>query len=211
MKYIIILFHFSLVITGSGLAQIQSVKIGAQTWTSTNLTVTHFRNGDEIKEAKTGDQWVRLGMNGEPAWCYFKFDVNNMDVYGILYNSYAVKDPRGLAPAGWHIPSEKEWETLIKFLGGRDLAGNKLKSSEGWMDDKNGSNSSGFKGLPGGQVDGEGGSFSYLKIAGWWWSTTPYENSSDYTEALSLWDSETVAKLSGMKNVMGLSVRCVKD
>lgn len=75
------------------------VKIGEQIWMTANLDVSHFRNGDSIKEAKSIEDWINAGQNFEPAWCYFNNDPKNSK-YGKLYNLYAVSDPRGIAPNG---------------------------------------------------------------------------------------------------------------
>ena len=110
----------------------KSVKIGTQTWTTENLNVSTFRNGDPISEAKTNEEWDEAGKNKQPAWCYYENDPKNGAKYGKLYNWYAVNDPRGLAPAGWHVPSDAEWTILSDFLGGGMTAGKKMKSLSGW-------------------------------------------------------------------------------
>ncbi len=108
------------------------VKIGKQVWMIKNLDVDTFRNGDAIPEAKTDEEWVRAGEESKPAWCYYENDPKNGKKYGKLYNWYAVVDPRGLAPKGWHIPSDAEWSSLINYLGGNEIAGKKMKSKHGW-------------------------------------------------------------------------------
>ena len=95
---------------------IKSVKIGTQTWTSENLNVSTFRNGDPIPEARTKQEWILAGNHEQPAWCYYNNDSENGKVYGKLYNWYAVIDTRGIAPKGWHIPSIKDWEIMFKTL-----------------------------------------------------------------------------------------------
>jgi uncharacterized protein (TIGR02145 family) len=108
----------------------KSVKIGNQTWMAENLNVSTFRNGDPIPEAKTNEAWEKAGKDGRPAWCYYENDPKNAAKYGKLYNWYAVNDSRGLAPIGWHIPTDTEWSTLDNQLG--DDAGKKMKSTSGW-------------------------------------------------------------------------------
>jgi uncharacterized protein (TIGR02145 family) len=108
----------------------KSVKIGTQIWMAENLNVLTFRNGDSIPEAKTNEEWVKAGNESKPAWCYYANDAKNGAKYGKLYNWYAVIDPRGLAPSGWHIPNDDEWTTLENFMG--DEAGKKMKSTNGW-------------------------------------------------------------------------------
>ena len=105
----------------------KEVKIGNQIWTSRNLDVSSFSNGDPIPEAKTEEEWRAASSNQTPAWCYLENNPANGKKYGKLYNWYAVHDPRGLAPKGWHIPNNEEWSILIEYLGGEKKAGKKLK------------------------------------------------------------------------------------
>jgi uncharacterized protein (TIGR02145 family) len=110
----------------------KSVTIGTQTWMTENLNVSTFRNGDLILEAKTKEEWKKAGENKQAVWCYYNFDSKNEAKYGKLYNYYAVNDPRGLAPEGWHIPKNSEWYLLTDYLGGENKAGLKLKKASGW-------------------------------------------------------------------------------
>ena len=216
----------------------QSVTIGTQTWTTKNLNVATFRNGDLIPEVKTNEEWEAAGENKQPAWCYYENNTANGIKYGKLYNWYAVNDYRGLAPAGWHVPTYEEWQVLSTFLGGDDVAGIKMKSSYGWSGygcakcngkstefkkicsackgwqvnssepiSGNGTNSSGFAGLPGGiRVYGN---FYDVGASGDWWS------SSDKSET-GAWQSALISNFSilarqGNDKTKGFSVRCVKD
>jgi uncharacterized protein (TIGR02145 family) len=187
----------------------QAIKIGTQTWATKNLNVATFRNGDPIPEAKTDEEWEAAGDNKQPAWCYYENNTANGTKYGKLYNWYAVNDARGLAPMGWHVPTDQEWTVLSTFLGGQDVAGKKMKSTSGWNDANNGTNSSGFSGLPGGDRDG-GGDFSGVGEYGNWWSASEYVvtnawNRELYADGLSYLGRATYYKY------IGFSVRCVKD
>jgi uncharacterized protein (TIGR02145 family) len=118
-----------------------------------NLDVDRFRNGDMIPQARTNEEWNSAGKKGKPAWCYYKNDTENGEIYGKLYNWYAVNDSRGLAPEGWHIPTDDEWTTLTNYLGGEDVAGGKMKSTgTAYWNSPNtdATNESGFSVLPGG-------------------------------------------------------------
>ena len=108
------------------------VTIGKQVWMVENLNVDKFRNGDPIPHAETNEEWEKASDNKQPAWCYYDNDPANDTKYGKLYNWYAVNDSRGLAPAGFHIPSDSEWTVLIDYLGGKEVAGVKMKSTSGW-------------------------------------------------------------------------------
>ena len=109
------------------------IKIGEQIWMNTNLNVSKFQNGDPIKEAKTKEEWVRANTDRKPAWCYYNNNSQNGLTYGKLYNWYAINDPRGLAPKGWHIPSKSDWDELIEYIEkkGEDVS-ESLKAKTGW-------------------------------------------------------------------------------
>ena len=107
----------------------KTVQIGTQVWMTKNLDVYTFRNGDQIPEAKSNEEWEKAGENKQPAWCYYNNDPANGAKYGKLYNWYAVNDPRGLAPEGWHVPSYDEWTALNKQLGDDVTI---MKSTSGW-------------------------------------------------------------------------------
>jgi uncharacterized protein (TIGR02145 family) len=84
----------------------EDVKIGTQTWTTKNLDVSNYRNGDVILLVQDAKQWENLKTG---AWCYYDNKLSNGEKYGKLYNWYAVNDARGLAPDGYHVPSDNEW------------------------------------------------------------------------------------------------------
>lgn len=75
-----------------------TIKIGKQIWMKENLSVSKFRNGDVIPEAKTNEEWVEAILQKKPAWCYYENQRGNELIYGKLYNVYAVIDSIGLAP-----------------------------------------------------------------------------------------------------------------
>ena len=193
----------------------QDVKIGTQTWTSKNLDVSTFRNGEVIPEAKSKEEWGKASENKQPAWCYYDNDCKNDKVYGKLYNWYAVNDSRGLAPKGYHIPSLEEWTVLTDFLGGEFKAGDKMKSKTGWQKNGkksgNGDNSSGFNGLPGGYCNGHDdfGIFSRIAEYGNWWSSSVYYSNYAYYRNLYNYDTKLYRNHGSKGN--GFSVRCIKD
>lgn len=197
--------------TGRSKDDVKTIKIGKQEWMQTNLDVSRFRNGDSIPEAKTNDEWVNAYANETPAWSYYTLDPDNEKTYGKLYNWYAVNDPRGLAPAGWHIPTDAEWVQLTAYLGGSGVAGTKLKSTSGWFREGNGTNESGFGALPGGARNFDG-HFFYIGEAGYWWSSTERSNSHAWPFFLnfingSVERSTTIFYSKGL----GMSVRLLKD
>ena len=185
-----------------------TIKIGNQEWTSENLNVSTFKNGDAIPEAKTEEAWETAGEEGKPAWCYYDNDATNGDKYGKLYNWYAATDPRGLAPSGWHIPSDAEWTKLTDYLSGTEAVGNKMKSKDGWEDNGNSSNESGFSGLPGG-IRTYNGTFKFIGKFGYWWSSTEFSTSKAWFHSL-FYASGNVIR-DGYSNISGFSVRCIRD
>lgn len=189
----------------------KEAKLGVQVWTAGNLNVCHFRNGDAIPEAKTPEEWANAGKNGTPAWCYYENDPVNGEKYGKLYNWYAISDPRGLAPEGWHIAANEDWRVLIKNLLGVDYAGTKLKSATEWKS-KKGTNTFGFSALPGGCREPEG-KFRDLGVIGQWWSNSvPVEvKPSNKIFSLVLSDRSVEIKYVQSEKGTGISVRCEKD
>ena len=160
---------FSLLLLLSFTIKAQDVRIGNQVWTSKNLDVSKFRNGEAIPLAKTKAEWELAGKKMQPAWCYYENKTANGTTYGKLYNWYAVNDARGLAPKGYHIPTDAEWTILTDNLG--EEAGTKMKSTSGWKNEGNGSNSIGFAGLPGGCRTNDG-RFCNIGNNGYWWSSS---------------------------------------
>ena len=184
-----------------------TVTIGNRIWMQKNLNVCKYRNGDDIPQVTDLNSWNGLTTG---AWCYYANDTANGLVYGKLYNWYAVNDPRGLAPVGWHIPSDDEWTILTTYLGGIDVAGGKMKATTLWNSPNTATNSSGFTALPGGSCYKTSG-FSNLGLKGNWWSSTV-----DNTNTNGVWSRyinynlSYVASYAYNKND-GFSVRCVKD
>ena len=186
-----------------------SVNICCQTWMSKNLDVSTYRNGDIIPKVTSNAAWIALTTG---AYCYYNNDSTTYAAtYGKIYNWYAVNDPRGLAPEGWHIPTNFEWTTAGSCLGGNSIAGGLLKeiSTTHWTPPNTGAtNQSGFTGRPGGYRWTDG-SFFGLGLFGFWWSST--EVNSTYASHRYL--TNTVDDLDGYDEmkIVGLSVRCVKD
>ena len=185
-----------------------AIRIGNQVWITRNLEVTKFQNGDSIPEARTDEQWKRMGEERKPAWCYYKNDTAMGRQFGKLYNWYAVNDPRGLVPSGWRLPSLADWEKLIKHLGGIDAAGLKLKSATGWHTNGNGDNSSGFNAMPGGFRSAEG-TFYYLRRNGYWWATTVSVTYDAW--GFRLFYDQAAANVGYSSKRDGYSVRCLMN
>lgn len=188
----------------------QTVTIGSQVWMSKNLSVSAFRNGDPIIEAKTDQEWIKAGEDKQPAWCYYQNNSANGTKYGKLYNWYAINDPRGLAPNGFHVSTGSDWKALTDFLGGEAVSGKKMKKSSGWSENGNGTNSSGFGGLPAGKRSPLG-DFENVGYFGFWWTPTEdYYNKEGAWCYILPYNTGFVNQKNVNKNA-GISVRCVKD
>ena len=191
--------------------QYNVVKIGTQVWTKENLNVSKYRNGDVIPQVTDPTQWINLTTG---AWCYYNNDPANETIYGKIYNWYAVNDPRGLAPEGWHVPSDAEWTTITTFLGGETVAGGKMKETgtTHWASpNTDATNSSGFKGTPGGFRDSDnnnGGFGSYSQGAGWW-SSSEYNATRSWDRSLN--NTSGYIFKSASSKTRGFPIRCIKD
>jgi uncharacterized protein (TIGR02145 family) len=196
---------------------------------TTNLNVSKFRNGDPIPEVKTKEEWNKALQSKQSAWCYYDNDPSNGAKYGKLYNWWAVNDPRGLAPEGWHIPSVNEFGVLQEL-------GSEIKSKSGWEDYEaditcskckgegwyfqstcskckgtqtvtvtysgNGNNSTGFGALPGGYCLGY---FSELGKSANFWTNESNPHYFHLNRDDVNYFSETYGETTGN------SVRCIKD
>jgi uncharacterized protein (TIGR02145 family) len=202
-----------------------TIVIGTQQWMRENLDVSFFRNGDPIPYISDP---VIFKDRTTPAWTWYDGNAANGEIYGKLYNWYAVNDSRGLCPTGWHVPTSAEWSTLSTTLDPNpdatlSLAGVYMKSARYispntpiWDqgDGPNtGTNLSGFTGLPGGMVD-ISGSFG-MGNHGYWWTSTSFYSvpdvpASEVTVAVYLGSISYLASSSFAK-ADGMSVRCIRD
>lgn len=191
-----------------------TVTIGNQVWMAENLRVTRYRNGDPVPKITDQAAWQNT-ISG--AWCNYMNADSNANAYGHLYNWAAINDARGIAPHGWHIPTDEEWFTLQYFLGDYMVAGGKMKESgtQFWFSPNTGAdNSSGFGGMPGGIRESPGAypnPFWGIRFFGFWWSATETSDNPLYASFRSLrHDSSYMGWTNTYKN-NGLSVRCIKD
>lgn len=200
------------------------VKIGNQYWTVENLKTTRYNDGALINNVTDGEKWINLTTG---AWCNYNNIKSNGEIYGKLYNWYAIGTNK-LAPKGWHVPTDEEWTILVKYLidNGYNYDGSKegnkigvsLSSEIYWDFDEEDAeyleeysgifNNSGFTGHPGGSRYGGNGYFEAAGGYGDWWSSTEYNEYRAYgwllTSGLTRFDEGDLKRC-------GLSVRCVKD
>jgi len=184
-----------------------SVLIDSQYWMEKNLEVTTYRNGDIIPNVTDPTAWAALTTG---AWCYYDNDPSSG--YGKLYNWYAVNDSRGLAPLGYHIPTDAEWTTLRTALGSENVAGGKMKTigTTRWITPNTGAtNESGFAGLPGGYRAGDDGVFNFVGNYGLWWSATEIYTTNAWYRML-YYNGGDLNRINNRKSD-GYSVRCLRD
>lgn len=202
-----------------------TIILNGKEWMQKNLDVCKYRNGDIIPEVQDFIEWSNLTTG---AWCYYENKTENGTIYGKLYNRYAITDPRGIAPKGWHIPSTDEWNNLYKYLGeSYQIVGPKMvesKKNQYWCGDY-GNNESGFTVLPGGQRDavpknyttqGENyiGGSCYLAC---FWSSNPAKSGAYLTDIGGSFVSINKSNYyytdftKYPNQNCGNSIRCVKD
>jgi uncharacterized protein (TIGR02145 family) len=178
----------------------RTVAIGEQCWFAENLRSDNYRSGAAIPGNLTDGQWTTTTAGAQAV---YENDPKRLSTYGRLYNWYAVKDARGLCPSGWHVPSDAEWTELTEALGGKAVAGEKMKTYS-W----GGSNSGGFSALPGGYRFFSNGYFYGLGGIGYWWSSSP---SSSYAWSRNLGSGGSNVSRNYNYVREGFSVRCVRD
>lgn len=188
------------------------VTICTQVWMDKNLDVTNYRNGDPIPYVTDQAVWTTLTTG---AWCYYNNDPSTNATYGKLYNWYALNDPRGLTPVGWHVASDAEWSTLATCLGGSAIAGGKMKvtGTTTWASPNNANNSSGFAALPGGiRINDANNFFVDLNYFSHFWTSTEVNNQPAFVITRFITNSsETLTQYIGFPKSYGLSVRCIRN
>jgi uncharacterized protein (TIGR02145 family) len=209
------------VINGNNVA-IPSVTINTQIWAIKNLDVSTYNDGTPIPEVTDPAEWANLTTG---AWCYYNNDSANNAIYGKLYNWYAVQGihdtdsstpNKKLAPIGWHIPNEREWTTLIDYLGDKLVAGGKMKEigSLHWKEPNEfATNFSGFNGFPAGTRFDKGNfSLNGFNQFACWWSSLEFDSLDSYYLLLHYKFATAYLNKDSVKiRKSGFSVRCIKD
>gem|GEM_PF-1149014 len=183
----------------------ESVTIGKQLWMKRNLNVDHYSNGDPIPQITDPDEWANTKSG---AWCYYNNDPEMGKIYGKLYNWYAVNDPRGLAPEGWHVPNFQEWVVLMLYFGDMSTQGGKMKEADTthWASPNTGAtNVSAFTALPGGGRSSYGVFYNNTFNGYWWVTRSGKENDSRWSLEFDRADINTLSS----DFADGYSVRCI--
>ncbi|MBN2281142.1 MAG: hypothetical protein JXQ65_11220 [Candidatus Marinimicrobia bacterium] len=198
----------------------KTVKIGDQWWMAENLRVTQYRDGTSIPYVTNSDGWNDQNDNETGAYCAYDDTPGNVDPYGYLYNWFAVngdidgdddKD-KEIAPAGWHVPTDDEWEALKDYLtinGHSGTEGTALKSTSGWILDRNGTDDYGFNGIPAGyRIDN--GPFYDEQWSAYFWTATEYDRIRAYCRRLR-YNNNEIGRFSTFGKEYGYSIRCIRD
>ncbi len=185
----------------------QTIKIGTQTWMMENLKATHYNDGTAIPKVENSSQWYSQAVG---AYCFYNNDSTNNNTYGKLYNWYAVATGK-LAPAGWHVPTLADYNTLVQYLGNGNDVGGKLKSTSPlWTTPNTGANNSTlFGALPAGYRSGSGSTAGYYNIGTateFWLSDS---NGPFFFQLVNNTAGIHQGYMSYENN--GYSIRCIKD
>lgn len=199
------------------------VTIGEQVWFAENLRTTVYRNGDLITSSLSDDSW---GSNDEGATtvygqgdsnCWHQSpdidacdEVQALSAYGRLYNCFAIADPRGLCPVGWHVPTDGEWTVLEEYISSAGFSSNEgvpLRSSSGWLNNYGSTDDFGFSALPGGARDSNG-DFIHAGSRGYWWSSS--SNGCDATNRYLSSTNPSILQYN-YSPWYASSVRCIQD
>jgi uncharacterized protein (TIGR02145 family) len=205
------------------------VKIGDQIWTIENLRVTKLNDSTPIRHCESQGDWYGVTTIAAMAYCYYNNDsAANAEEYGVLYNWYAVRTSK-LAPTGWHIPTNADWDILQNYLIANGYnwdgattgngTGKSLAAKTDWEtsdnmgavgNDLTKNNKSGFSALPGGyRSDHFNGGFGYMGYEGRWWSANSQDTRFAYYYYLA---NNNGAFIRGATYLgTGLSVRLVQD
>jgi len=196
------------------------VEIRDQCWFAENLRATTYNDGTDIPNVTDDNDWEELESD---AYCWFDNDESNAEIYGGLYNWYAVNTGK-LCPPGWKVPSDEDWKILEGVVDtkysiydsewdnyswrGYDV-GLRLRAASGWEDGGNGTDAYGFSALPGGYRTSNGGRFLSKVTSGYWWSSTEYDEEEGWRRYI-IYSRDTVRR-NTLSKVRGYSIRCIRD
>ena len=213
----------------------KTVVIGNQVWMAEKLRTTTYNDGTPISGGLSNKEWQNTTSGAYSIYPHadingINSDKEMLEAYGALYNWYAV-ETGNLCPAGWRVPSDKEWIELTNFLITRfqkitlDNVGNSLKSCrqvdsplEGECDTNDhprwksddihyGTDDFGFSALPGGYRSNTGNFRAFGD--GRWWTSTEYTNITGHARFMG--PAYGGVFHNNYYKQVGLSVRCIKD
>lgn len=175
-------------------------------WATSNLNEAKYRNGDSIPHVTDTLEWASLTTG---AWTYYNNDSSFGPLYGRLYNWYALADPRGICPQGWHVATTADWDSLVAQFGGPSIAASHLKATTGWeLPNVASDNASGFSALPSGNRK-DNGIYNGLGLSGPFWTSTEQDSLQALARFMNRSHNEVGKKAGDKRN--GLACRCVKN
>ncbi|MGE5457941.1 MAG: FISUMP domain-containing protein, partial [Methanococcaceae archaeon] len=194
-----------------------TIEIGAQIWMTENLRTTKYSDGSSIPNVTDDDTW---GAQTSGSFCWYNNDISNKNVYGGLYNHFAVTDLRHLCPTGWHIPSSEEWKNMSSYIEGSNwwsiippvTNGEKLRETGTvhWDAPNSGaSNTSGFTAVPGGFRTSDGYFVGKGMVGEYWFDFSYSDDPYDLSQIFSV--SQGLLQMPYAYNIDGHSVRCISD
>lgn len=189
------------------------VRIGKYLWMASNLITTKYNDGTPITLIPGNESWQNTTYTKEGAYVYYQMNEVNIPKYGMYYNWYAVNTGK-LCPKGWRMPSQEDYLELVDVLGGPAAAHLAMKSTSGWKDwdmqelpKYQGTNTSGFNGVPAGyRLDG--GEFKNQQEFAYFWTSTSTEYRA-YSIVLAAMNEEIITD-NDVHRAIGMAVRCVK-
>jgi len=206
-----------LFVNGSGVIDIDGNKyktiiIGGKEWMAENLRVTKFNNGDLIPYVinDAPDKWYFWNT---PGYGIYNNNLALDVVFGKFYNGFTIADSRNVCPIGWKVPSSDEWTSLIDLLGGQNLAGGKLKSSDAdkWRQPNVGAtNLSGFNAFAGGLCFYNGNYINSGDQASFWTSSLFFAGDFEMIGLLAT-DEKVIRSIPSENKKHGLNIRCIKN
>lgn len=186
-----------------------TIKIGQQEWLVENLKTTTYNDGTSIPHVPGNAEWASLSS---AAYSWVDDDLANKDLYGALYNWYAV-DSKKLCPGGWSIPSSDSWKPLVNTEGGKLVAGGRMKDvgTTLWRAPNSGAtNASGFSARPAGARDLTGAFVYQGQYAFWWCSDLELLSLPADADFFEVSAGDAVAQSYQSELPTGYSVRCVR-
>ncbi len=196
-----------------------TIKIGNQVWLQENLRTKKYRNGKSISKNITKAQWT---ADKTGACSVYDNDSIKENAFGLLYNWYAVANPAGLCPTGWHVAKDSEWNQMVKYLDDyadtteqkrvqSEVAGGQLKEIgiTHWASPNTGATgTANFLGFAGGNKSGDG-KCNDVGAYGYWWTATSSSAAEAYGRLLSYFNGN-IDRFKTSKN-LGFSVRCIMN
>ncbi len=186
------------------------VTMGKKVWMRDNLNVSRYRNGDHIRKANTNEEWLDAASKGQGAWCYYKNNPANEKKYGKLYNWYAVNDPRGLAPSGWHLPNHEDLKSVATVLAGESAREEqKSPAASIWRYPALAVDEGIHFHAEAGGIREAGDTFNFLGEDACLWSTSEQSSAHAWYGQFNFQNS--TIKITGLDKKAGASVRCIRD